>query len=94
MKKFTAIFTLLMFVSFALVANVSVFAQSTSTEIPVDQLPEGVVDQFTTTSEETSSSAGAESSASRTQDFITGILIGAGLGLVVGGGTIWFTKKG
>ncbi|MBL8015311.1 MAG: hypothetical protein JNK26_03945 [Candidatus Doudnabacteria bacterium] len=85
-------FALIVFSFAAAILPLSVIAQDLPEGV---DLPQGVIDQSSTST--TTSAEGevpASDNATRTQDFVTGVAVGAAIGVIVGGGTIWFTKKG
>lgn len=84
--------TAIVFLLLLAVLPIAVSAQSTSSFNPEDLLPEGLQSETTTSTAAEGENSGATNN--RTQDFITGLAVGAAVGIIVGGGTIWFTKKG
>lgn len=85
--------TVIVFLLLLAVLPIAVSAQTTSSFNPEDLLPEGLQSETTTSAAAEGENSG-DASNNRTQDFITGIAVGAAIGIIVGGGTVWFTKKG
>lgn len=86
--------TVIIFLLLLAILPIAVSAQSATTGSfnPEDLLPEGL--QSETTTSAAAEGSGSNAANNRTQDFITGLAVGAAVGIIVGGGTVWFTKKG
>lgn len=84
--------TVVVFLLLLAILPIAVGAQSSAPVNPEDLLPEGL--QSETTTSTAAEGEGSTATNNRTQDFITGLAVGAAVGIIVGGGTIWFTKKG
>ncbi len=76
-------------------------AQSSSSgEIPLDQLPAGVdpstlpgAENQNPTEPEGTNTSDPEAANEQTTTFVTGLAVGTGIGLIMGGGATWYLRR-